>query len=269
MSMTTPPEGYVRSADGSTIALESTGAGPALILIEAAAHYRAFSSFTGLTQLLSDRFTVYRYDRRGRGDSTDTLPYSVDREVEDIAALVDQAGGSAYVYGFSSGALLGLNAAAAGVAIPRLALLEPPLDDDETQAPSSLTTELEELTGAGHNSDALEHFQISIGVPDEIIEDSRGTPAWKAMESVAHTLVYDCRISEATAPEVFAAVTAPTLVLDSDGSTDDISGWASLVAARLPNAIHRSLAGEWHGLADDVLAPVLIEFFTASADKTP
>jgi len=265
MSMTTPPEGYVRSADGSTIAYESAGAGPALILIEAAAHFRSFSSFTGLTQLLSDHFTVFGYDRRGRGDSTDTLPYSVDREVEDIAALVDQAGGSAYVYGFSSGALLGLHAAASGVAIPRLALLEPPLDDDETQAPSSLTTELEALVGAGRSSDAVEHFQVSIGVPDEIIEDSRGTPAWKAMESVAHTLVYDCRISEATAPEVFAAVTVPTLVLDSDGSTDDLSGWASLVAARLPNATHRSLTGEWHGLADDVLAPVLTEFFIAES----
>ncbi|MGH3454273.1 MAG: alpha/beta fold hydrolase [Nocardioidaceae bacterium] len=262
--MTTAPEGFARSADGTTIAYERTGRGPALILVEAAAHYRAFSSFTGLTDLLADHFTVYRYDRRGRGDSTDTLPYSVDREVDDLAALIEAAGGSAYLYGFSSGALLGLHAAARGLGIPRLALLEPPLDDDETRAPRSLTIELAELVDAGRHSDAVEHFQMSIGVPDEIIEDSRGTPAWKAMESVAHTLVYDCRISEATAPEVFAAVTAPTLVLDSDGSTDNLSGWASMVAARLPNATHRSLTGEWHGLADGLLAPVLTEFFTDS-----
>jgi pimeloyl-ACP methyl ester carboxylesterase len=263
--MPTPSEGAVHSADGTTIAFERTGAGPAVILVEAAAHYRAFSSFAGLAKLLAEHFTVYRYDRRGRGDSTDTLPYSVDREVEDLAALVEHAGGSAYVYGFSSGALLGLHAAAAGLAVPRLALLEPPLDDDETAAPNALTAELAELIGADRRSDAVEHFQISIGVPDEIIEQFRDTPAWTAMESVAPTLVYDCLISEATGPTVFSAAVVPTLVLDSEGSTDDLSGWASMVAARLPDATHRSLPGEWHGLADDVLAPVLIEFFNSGA----
>src|SRR5262245_28735722 len=259
--MPTPPEGSVRSADGTTIAFERTGSGPAVILVEAAAHYRAFSSFTGLAKLLAEHFTVYRYDRRGRGDSTDTPPYSVAREVDDLAGLIERAGGSAYVYGSSSGALLGLHAVANGLAIPRLALLEPPLDDDEAKAASSLTVELAGLIEAGRRSDAVEHFQISIGVPDEVIEESRGAPAWQAMESVAPTLVYDCLISEATGPDVFAAVVAPTLVLDSEGSTDDLSGWASTVAARLPDATHLSLAGEWHGIADDVLAPVLTEFF--------
>ena len=120
----------VRSADGTRIAFERSGDGPPLILVEAAGHYRDFSSLGGLVPLLAREFTVYAYDRRGRGESSDTMPYAPDREVEDLAALIAEAGGSAHVYGYSSGALVAMHAAAQGVPIRRLALLEPPLPEE-------------------------------------------------------------------------------------------------------------------------------------------
>jgi pimeloyl-ACP methyl ester carboxylesterase len=263
--MTTSHVHRVRSADGTSIAFERLGSGPALILIEAAAHFRGFSSFGGLAPMLAGHFSVYRYDRRGRGDSSDTLPYAVEREVEDLAALIDDAGGSAALYGFSSGALLAMHAAAAGLAVTRLALLEPPLQDDaEADPDAGFTAELARLVDAGRRSDAVAYFHAGIGVPEEVVAQTRETSAWTAMESVAHTLVYDCAISAVTTPRLLDAVSTPTLVLDSAGSSDDLTGWAAAVARRLPDATHRSLAGEWHGVADDVLAPALVEFLTGN-----
>lgn len=116
----------VRSADGTTIAFERSGAGPALILVEGAGCYREFGPLRSLSEWLAADFTVFTYDRRGRGESTDTLPYAIEREVDDLAALIAEAGGSASLYGVSSGALLALQAAASGLAISRLALFEPP-----------------------------------------------------------------------------------------------------------------------------------------------
>jgi pimeloyl-ACP methyl ester carboxylesterase len=249
----------VRSADGTLIAFDRAGDGPPLILVEPAAHYRDFSAFDGLVPLLAAELTVYTYDRRGRGASTDTAPYAPEREVEDLAALIAEAGGSASVYGFSSGALLGMHAAAHRLPIAKLALLEPPLRDSDE--PDPLTSQLAELIAARRDADAVERFHEAIGVPGEMIAEMRPTEAWRLMESVAPTLVYDCLLSEATTARVLRAVEAETLVLDSLGSGDDLTGWAASVAAQLPNASHRSLAGEWHGVADEVLAPVLTEFF--------
>src|SRR5215211_6284615 len=166
----------VRSADGTRVALERVGDGPPLILVEAALHYRAFSSFGGLVPLLSRDFTVYTYDRRGRGESADTKPYSPDREVEDLEALIAEAGGSAHLCGYSSGALLAMRAAARGLPLSRMALLEPPLQDERAgSSQSDLTTELAELIGAGRNGAAVEHFHRSIGVPAEFVEPMRST----------------------------------------------------------------------------------------------
>jgi pimeloyl-ACP methyl ester carboxylesterase len=248
----------VRSADGTTIAYERSGDGPPVILVEAALHYRGFTSFGGLAPRLAEALTVIAYDRRGRGESGDTAPYDPDREVEDLAALVEAAGGSAGVYGYSSGALLAMRAAAQGVSIERLALMEPPLQDE---GDAGFTADLAELAGAGRNGEMVERFHRAIGVPDEFVAGLREAPDWPAMESVAPTLVYDCTISDTMTPELLQAVVAPTLVLDSLGSGDDLTGWAASVAARLPNATHRSLAGEWHTVPDETLAPVLIEFF--------
>jgi pimeloyl-ACP methyl ester carboxylesterase len=255
----------VTSTDGTVIAYERTGQGPALILIDAAGHYREFTSFAGLIYLLAPRFTVYHYDRRGRGRSTDTLPYAVEREVDDLAALINEAGESASLYAFSSGGLLALHAAATGLPISRMALLEPPIERDEDRsAQRAFTTELANLVAAGRPEDAVEFYLTSIGVPDDIVEDMRGSASWSAMASVAPTLVYDSLISEATSFDLLTSVTLPTLVLDSEGSSDDLIGMAATVAGALPNGCHRSLAGEWHGVSDEVLAPVLIDFFIGS-----
>jgi pimeloyl-ACP methyl ester carboxylesterase len=251
----------VRSADGTRIAFDREGDGPPLILVEPALHYREFSSFGGLVPLLSRDLSVYAYDRRGRGESTDTAPYSPDREVEDLEALIAEAGGPAHLYGYSSGALLAVRAAAYGLPIGRVALLEPPLQDDDAERPDPLTRDLAELVGAGRNGDAVEHFHESIGVPAEFVDSMRSTPEWAKMEAIAHTLVYDCTISDTTTAALLRSVEISALVLDSEGSSDNLTGWAATVAAQLPHGSHRSLAGEWHSVPDEVLAPVLLEFF--------
>jgi pimeloyl-ACP methyl ester carboxylesterase len=252
---------HVRSADGTEIAFESRGQGPALILIDPALQYRDFTRLAGLVQPLSSEFTVFTYDRRGRGESGDTPPYSPAKEVEDLAALVEAAGGSASLYGFSSGALLAMHAVAAGLPVERIVLLEPPIQEDaDPSTPSPLTGELAELIAARRNGDAVEHFNRSIGVPEDMVAGIRESADWPKLEAVAPTLVYDCSISDHTTADILRSVEVPALVLDSMGSSDDLSGWAASVARLLPNATHRSLAGEWHTVSDDVLAPVVAEF---------
>jgi hypothetical protein len=263
ITMEQTTSGTVTATDGTVIAYDRTGQGHALILIDAAGHYRGFSSFAGLIDLLASTLTVYHYDRRGRGSSTDTQPYAVGREVDDLAALIAEAGGSAYVYAFSSGGLLALHAANAGLPIPRMTLLEPPIElDVDRSAQRLFITELNTLLAAGQPERAVEFYLTGIGVPDDIVESMRGSASWSAMESVAPTLLYDSLISEATSFDLLGSVTVPTLVLDSEGSSDDLIGMAATVARGLPNGFHRSLAGEWHGVSDEVLAPVLIDFFT-------
>jgi pimeloyl-ACP methyl ester carboxylesterase len=251
----------ITSSDGTTIAFERSGAGPALIAVDAAGSYRDFRPFPAPVELLAAHFTVYVYDRRGRGASTDTPPYAIEREVDDLAALVAEAGGLAFVYAFSSGGLLALHAAASGLAIPKLALFEPPIEPTETPTgETAFTAELAELVAAGRRRDAVEFFHRGIGVPEEVMTQMT-PPVWTALEAVAHTLVYDCRLSDAMSLPLLRGVTTPTLVLDSQGSSEEITGSAAAVAAALPNSTHRRLAGDWHGVPHEVLAPVLIEFF--------
>jgi pimeloyl-ACP methyl ester carboxylesterase len=250
----------VISSDGTSIAYERVGAGPALVLVDAAGNYRDFRPLRAPVELLAADFTVYLYDRRGRGGSTDTLPYAVEREVDDLAALIAEAGGSARVYAMSSGCLLALHAAASGLAIPRLALFEPPIEPNETPAgESDFTAELAGLVAAGRRREAVEFFHRGIGVPEEIMAQMT-PPVWAALEAVAHTLVYDCRLSDAMSLRLVRSVTVPTLVIDSQGSGGELTGMAATVVEALPNSAHRSLAGAWHGVPDETLAPVLTEF---------
>jgi pimeloyl-ACP methyl ester carboxylesterase len=251
----------VTSSDGTSIAFERAGAGPALILVDAAGNYRDFRPLRAPVERLAADFTVYVYDRRGRGASTDTLPYAIEREVDDLAALIADAGGSACVYAMSSGCLLALHAAASGLAIPRLALFEPPIEPSEAPAgETDFTAELAELVDAGRLRDAVELFHRGIGVPEEVMAQMTA-PVRAALEAVAPTLVYDCRLSDAMSLRLIRSVTAPTLVIDSQGSTGELVGMSAAVVEALPNGTRRSLAGAWHGVPDDAVAPVLTEFF--------
>ncbi|SHN35078.1 alpha/beta fold hydrolase [Cryptosporangium aurantiacum] len=248
---------HVTSRDGTRIAYERVGAGRPVVLVDAAGHFRANSSLGELADLLAPDFTVYRYDRRGRGESTDTPPYAPAREVEDLGALLDEAGAPAGVYGYSSGCLVGLHAAAAGLSVRRLVLLEPSLDPaaDSTEQ-RAFTSRLQALAGA----EAVELFLTSIGVPADMLPGMRGTPHWDAMVSVAHTLAYDSALSEATDTNVLDRVLTPTLVIDSVSTSADLAGMAATAADLLPNAVHRSLPGEWHSVPATVLAPVVADF---------
>jgi pimeloyl-ACP methyl ester carboxylesterase len=250
----------VTSRDGTSIAFERVGAGPALVVVDAAGNYRDFRPLRAPVERLAEHFTVHLYDRRGRGASTDTPPYAPEREVEDLDALIAEAGGSAFVYAASSGCLLALHAAAAGLAIPRLALFEPPIEPREApEGESAFTRELAELVTAGRRREAVEFFHRGIGVPDEVI-DQMTPPVWAALEAVAHTLVYDSVISDATSLSLIRKVTVPTLVVDSQGSGGELTGMAATVAAALPDGTARGLPGGWHGVPDEVLAPALTVF---------
>jgi pimeloyl-ACP methyl ester carboxylesterase len=257
--------GTVQSNDGTVIAYERVGSGPALVLVDPALGYRdevdgpgEFDNVRGLGERLAADFTVYSYDRRGRGASGDTLPYAVEREIEDLHAVIAEAGGSASVYAFSSGGLLALQAAAVGVPIEKLVLMEPPIGTDDDPADAAFTAEMTELVASGRRREAVERFLAGCGVPPDVLAGM--APSIPALEAVAHTIVYDCLISAATTTEQLAKVSTPTLVLDSKGSSDDLTGWAASVAAALPDARHRSLPGGWHGVPVEHLAPTVAEF---------
>ncbi|WP_196469030.1 alpha/beta fold hydrolase [Planomonospora sp. ID91781] len=258
----------VTSHDGTRIALEQVGAGPTLVMVDAAGGFRGFGPMGPLAERLVDRFTVVTYDRRGRGESGDTPPYAVRREIEDLAAVIEASGGSAFVHGFSSGAVLGLLAAAAGVPISMLSLLEPPIDLDRSSQEGDqgdLAAEIDELVTAGRRADAVEHFHRSIGVPEEMTAGMRQAPFFPMLEGIAHTLAYDSRMTSALSHDALRFVTVPALVISSESSDDRLRGWAEGAAAALPRGRHLALKGDWHGVPDDVLAPALVGFFGGGA----
>jgi pimeloyl-ACP methyl ester carboxylesterase len=258
----------VRSRDGTTIAFDRSGDGPPLILVSGAMGTKAHA--VELASQLATTFTVFAYDRRGRGDSGDTQPYAVEREIEDLDAAIGAAGGSAFVYGHSSGAVLALRAAAAGLNIPKLALHEPPfiVDDSRPPVPDDLVEHLDELIAAGKPGDAVAYFMTdSVGVPAEALDGMRQNPSWARMEAVAHTLSYDSRIMADTtrgdpAPlQQWAAVTTPTLIIDGTETFPFMHPSADALAAVLTNAERATLGGQDHGPEPEVLVPVLVEFF--------
>lgn len=255
----------VRSSDGTMIAFDRSGAGPAVILVGGAMSERSMGA--PLAALLAPRFTVFNYDRQGRGASGDTLPYAVEREVEDLDALIAEAGGSASVFGMSSGAILALEAAARGLAIAKLALYEPPfsVDDDGRRQHEEYATRLAELLAAGRRGGAVELFMQRVGAPPEFIAQARNAPWWPAMEDRVHTLAYDATVmGDSSVPvERLARVTVPTLVIDGAETPAWARNAAQALAAVLPNARRRTLEGQTHAVAPEALAPVLAEFFAS------
>jgi pimeloyl-ACP methyl ester carboxylesterase len=254
--------GRVTSSDGTSIAYERVGTGPAVILVDAAGNFRGFSPMPQLAETLSEHFTVFTYDRRGKGASTDTLPYAVDREIEDLQALIDLAGGRAFVHGFSSGATLALLAAERGIGIAKVSLLEPPLGVTDSPPPSGISGEVARLIITGRRGEAYERWLKGIGLPAEMIAQIREGPLWPALEATAHTLVYESFIPGTMPPDRLAAITTPALVVGSKGSPDQLRNWVRGVAEALPDASARFLPGTWHGVSAEHLAPALAEFFT-------
>ena len=264
----------VHSSDGTAIAFDRLGDGPPVILVCGGSTDRMANA--PLAELLAEHFTVFNYDRRGRGDSGDTAPYAVEREVEDIDAVIAAAGGSASVFGTSSGGALALEAAASGLAITKLALWEPPFSLDESRRPPADQVErYDEMIAAGRRGDAVEFFMTKVvGLPPEFVAYARTQPFWQAQEALAHTLAYDATImGDYSLPtERAAVVTAPTLVMAGEASFSFMRETAGALAEVIPDAQTLILDDQRHNVAPGALAPVLREFFraqTGSRSGTP
>jgi pimeloyl-ACP methyl ester carboxylesterase len=254
---------YVTSKDGTTIAYDRIGDGPPVVLVSGGSVDR--SSNAGLAEQLADRFTVFNYDRRGRGPSGDTQPYAVQREIEDIDAVIGAAGGPAGLYGSSSGAALALLATAAGSPVSKLALWEPPWILDETRRPPADTaTTYRDLVAQDRRGDAVEYFMSKVvGMPDEFVASARTQPWWPWQEALAHTLAYDAEImADYSLPvDAIKRVTVPTLVLVGAASFDFFGPTAKAVADALPTAEVKTLEGQEHNVDPAVLGPALAEYF--------
>jgi pimeloyl-ACP methyl ester carboxylesterase len=257
------------SADGTAIAFDRFGEGPAIVLVGGALADR--SAAGSIAERLAARFTVIAFDRRGRGDSGDTAPYAVEREVEDIAAVFDQVAVPAFLFGHSSGAVLALDAASVlGDRVRKLALYEPPfiVDDSRPSLPEDYVAHIEELVAADRRGDAVAFFLTEgPAMPPEAVESMRAESFWPSLEAVAHTLAYDASImaglmNGTPAPLArWSALEVPTLVMDGGASPPWQRAAVRALVAALPHAERRTLADQQHGPADDVLSAVLADFF--------
>jgi pimeloyl-ACP methyl ester carboxylesterase len=263
----------VTSKDGTTIAFDQSGSGSAVILVDGALGHRNPDEQDALSALLSKHFTVINYDRRGRGDSTDTAPYAPEREIEDIEALIDSVGGSASLYGISSGAVLALEAANnLGPKVQKLALYEPPfiIDDSRPPLPTDYVEQINRSSEAGRPGDAVEVFMTqAILLPSEYLEPMRQSPSWAGMESVAHTLAYDGTIvrdfmqGHPLPTDRWTSVTCPALVMSGENSEPFFHDAGQSLASLLPQATYQVVAGQDHNLDPQAIAPLLEQFFAS------
>lgn len=256
------------SADGTPIAYEVVGDGPSLVLVGGAFNdRRSPSAGLPLAAQLAGDHAVVCYDRRGRGDSGNTLPYAPEREVEDLGAVIAATGGSAAVFGHSSGAALAVRAAAAGVGVTRLVLFEPPYTADDPAAAGNddLARRLCALVTEDRRGDAVETFQLAIGLPRELVEGQRGAPFRPALEAIAHTLPYDLAvIGSGVVPEaLLRAVAVPTCVVVGAGSPEPLLRAGQAAAAAVPGARLATLEGVDHGAPPDVLAGAIRDALAA------
>ncbi len=265
----------VVSKDGTTIAYDRRGSGDPVILVDGATCSRAFGPMPEVAGKLSDRFTVFAYDRRGRNESGDTQPYAVQREIEDIQALIAEAGGSAALVGYSSGAVLAARAAAHDIGVTKLVMWEPPVlvDDSREPVPADYHDQLRKAVAEGRNGDAFVLFvTLAVGMPEAMVEPMKGSPIWSQMEAVASTLLYDalCIGDEVQGEELrdelvekLAAVTAETLVLDGGASPAWMRRSAREVADAIKGARYDTIDGVDHNVPADAIVPVLREFLRA------
>jgi pimeloyl-ACP methyl ester carboxylesterase len=256
----------VTSADGTSIAFERGGDGPPLILIAGA--FCSRSTTAPLAAALQQGFTTFNCDRRGRGDSGDTQPYAVEREIDDMDALITEAGGAAALFGHSSGATLALKAAAHGLPITKLALYEPPfvVDDSRPPLPADFVERLAALIAAGRRGDAVELYQSEgIGMPDDLVAQLRHAPFRPGMEAIAHTLVYDAMIvgDLILQSDVAVSIQTPTLVLTGENSAPMLRNAARALADAMPNGELRTLAGQTHDISPEPTTPVLTKFLSS------
>lgn len=263
----------VTSRDGTRIAFERSGSGQALILVDGALCSRAFGPSPKLAPLLARHFTVYAYDRRGRGTSGDTQPYSPQRELEDLAALIADAGGSAFLLGLSSGGALALEAAAAGLPVRKVFAYEPPFVNEHDQRDDGARHEMElkRLIAAGSRGGAVKYFMRDmVGAPAAMIAIMRLMPwIWRKCEAVAHTLPYDAAIMSAfrVPRERFASIRVPALVMNGSKTDARLRHAARAAAEVIPGARHDELAGQTHAVKSDVLAPAAVDFFITPGDR--
>lgn len=264
----------VLSKDGTSIAFNQSGQGPALILVGGAMSTSLDAA--SLAAALAPHFSVFAYDRRGRGESEDTAPYAVEREVDDIDSLIDEAGGSAFVYGHSSGAILALEASRLlSTKIMKLAVYEPPfiIDDSRFHAPDDFTAQLSDLISSGRRGDAVARFMALVGLPAAMIDQMRQSALWPGLEAIAPTLVYDMIIigdtqsGDPSTLRKWSTLTVPTLVMDGTvfmGSAERhafLRHGAQELATILPYAERRILEGQDHGPANDILGQALQAYF--------
>ena len=269
----------IKSSDGTTIAFDRLGQGPPVILVGGAFSWRRWRGFVELADLLSARFTVLNYDRRGRGDSGDTKPYAVEREFEDLQAMISAAGGSASVWGLSSGGILALEAARAGVAIEKIAAYEPPfiVDASDGLPPDDFVPHIGALVDRGRRSEAVKYFMARVmGMPSVIPSlMSLWPPMWSKLKATAHTLPYEAALIDRYVrgrpidDAYWTRVTTPTLVVSGEKSPEKLRKGAAAIAAALPNAEHYPLSGVSHNVKMSALAPVLVDFFTPAAVDSP
>ncbi|UBU16719.1 alpha/beta fold hydrolase [Nonomuraea gerenzanensis] len=260
----------VKSADGTLVAYDVYGEGPAVVLVQGAFSDRRHPLMTAIAGGLARWFTVHNYDRRGRGDSGDVQPYAVEREIEDLAAVVEAAGGSAMVFGGSSGAALALEAAAVNPSITKLAVWEPPyhVDDSAPALPLDFAEQLADLVVSGRRDEAVERFMVEAAeLPREAVAGMRAHPAWAEMEAVAHTLAYEAAVlgpGNALPAARLSRIAQPTLVLNGADSAAWMANAGVAVAAAVPGAVRRVLEDQAHNVAPEALVPELLEFFVTA-----
>lgn len=256
---------FVTSRDGTRIGYDRTGSGPALIVIGGGPVDRTAES--PLAALLAEQFTVYTYDRRGRGDTVDTAPYSVDREFDDLQALITEAGGSVMMYGTSGGGMIAIQAAARGLAITKLALWEVPyiLPGTREPVPADYRDRQYALRAEGRLSEMMELFMLEAALmPADFVAGMKAAPFWDAMAGGAGCLAYDADVAAdfALPADALKSITVPTIVIDG-GTTPWLTAAAEAITAAVPDAARTTLHGQPHNVDAAAIAPAVLEFFQA------